>query len=168
MTTPKKISALVELTTPAVGDLLAVVDISEAFDADKTKKITTVNLGKILTVIQNLISAGYGTVFDNGSITGATTIDWTEGNIQKAKMTGDTTMSYTDPAVACHLTLILLGDGTPRTPTADTDVDCEWADLGEPSGFGDTNNEVVGYLNYIFHPTETPKYTVTGISLGGL
>ena len=35
-----KISALTELTTPAAGDYIPIVDISEAADADKTKRVT--------------------------------------------------------------------------------------------------------------------------------
>lgn len=35
-----KISALTELTAPAAGDYIPIVDISEAADADKTKRIT--------------------------------------------------------------------------------------------------------------------------------
>lgn len=164
----KPIGNLVELETPAVGDLLAVVDISEAFDADKTKRITTVNLGTILTVIQNLVNTGYSVVFDNGSSGASDTIDWTEGNVQKIKITGNACdLSYTDPAVACHLTLFLIGDGTLRTNVdADHDADCEWADYGEPDAFGDTNNEVIGILKYIFNPDLTPKYIAAGISVG--
>lgn len=39
-----KISALTELTAPAAGDYVPIVDISEAADADKTKRITFANL----------------------------------------------------------------------------------------------------------------------------
>jgi hypothetical protein len=38
--TAVKISALTELTAPAAGDYIPVVDISEAADADKTKRVT--------------------------------------------------------------------------------------------------------------------------------
>jgi len=48
----KKISALVELTAPAVGDLLVISDISEALDVDKTKKITYATLIGIERIIQ--------------------------------------------------------------------------------------------------------------------
>lgn len=38
------ISSLTELTEPASGDYVPIVDISEALDADKTKRITVGNL----------------------------------------------------------------------------------------------------------------------------
>lgn len=40
----KKISALTALTTPAVGDLLPIIDISETAASDKNKYITVANL----------------------------------------------------------------------------------------------------------------------------
>jgi hypothetical protein len=40
----KKTTELVELTTPAVGDILYVVDVSEALDDDKSKYMTFTTL----------------------------------------------------------------------------------------------------------------------------
>jgi hypothetical protein len=45
----KKISEMVALTTAATDDIIPIVDVSEAADADKNKKITTANLRKNIT-----------------------------------------------------------------------------------------------------------------------
>ena len=166
MADTKKTTALDELTTPAVGDVLMIVDISEPLDVDKNKKITTVSLGTILTTLSNLIEVGFATTNNIGDSGAAKTVDWTLGNRQRIRLTGNVDLSLTDPAKACALTLELIGDGTARTPVADFDADCEWATDGEPPGYGDTNNEVVGLLHFNFDPDTTPKYVVAGIGVG--
>lgn len=45
----KKISDMAALTTAAADDIIPIVDVSEAADADKNKKITTANLRKGIT-----------------------------------------------------------------------------------------------------------------------
>ena len=40
-----KISSLAGLSLPAAGDLLLIIDVSEAVDVDKTKSITFANIG---------------------------------------------------------------------------------------------------------------------------
>ena len=42
----RKISDLSEIVTPASGDLIPIVDVSEAVDADKNKNVTYGNLFK--------------------------------------------------------------------------------------------------------------------------
>lgn len=63
-----KISDLVELTNPADGDELVIVDVSEPLDIDKTKKITSLNLlaskisKSIFTAVGDILYAtGLGT-----------------------------------------------------------------------------------------------------------
>lgn len=94
------------------------------------------------------------------------TINWNNGNQQKLQMTGDACdLSYTDPSGPCALRLILIGDGTLRTNVdADHDGDAEWLDNGDPSGYGDTDDEIIGILNYVFDPDLIPKYIVSGIA----
>ncbi len=55
-----KISALTELTAPAAGDYIPIVDISEAADADKTKRITFANLAA-WTAYTATVTASSGT-----------------------------------------------------------------------------------------------------------
>jgi hypothetical protein len=162
-----KVTVLSELTTPAVGDLLLVIDISEAMPADQAKKITTSNLGKALDVLSNLKNVSYAGTYANGDSGAAKTIDWaTYGNFQSLRLTGDVSLSFTDPAGSCHLTLILIGDGTARTPDGDFDADAEWAANAEPDEYGSTDGEIVGVMNIVFDPDQTPKYVVSALAVG--
>lgn len=144
----KKVTALVELTTPAVGDLFMIVDISEALDVDKNKKIAITNIGNLIPTLANLINVGFASVFDNGNSGAAKTIDWaTNGNLQKVTLTDDCTFTFTAPAKPGHQTLILIGDGTIRTLTWPATV--IWVGLvGEPTWNGDAGNKNIASFLY--------------------
>ena len=144
----KKVTDLVELTTPAVGDLFMIVDISEALDVDKNKKIAITNIGNLIPELANLINVGFASIHDNGNSGAAKTIDWaTNGNLQKVTLTGDCTFTFTAPDKPGHQTLIMLGDGTPRTLTWPATV--IWVGLvGEPTWNGDNGNKNIGSFLY--------------------
>jgi len=57
----RKISQLTALTTPASGDFLPIVDISEAANADKNKRITLTELFKIPDAVDIATGTGTGT-----------------------------------------------------------------------------------------------------------
>ena len=63
----RKISDLTALTTPATGDLLPIVDISEAAAADKNKKIT---FGELFASIPAGTAAAPSIAFEGDSNTG--------------------------------------------------------------------------------------------------
>jgi hypothetical protein len=63
----RKISDLTALTTPATGDLLPIVDISEAAAADKNKKIT---FGELFASIPAGTAAAPSVAFEGDSNTG--------------------------------------------------------------------------------------------------
>jgi len=63
----RKISDLTALTTPATGDLLPIVDISEAAAADKNKKIT---IGELFASIPAGTAAAPSIAFEGDSNTG--------------------------------------------------------------------------------------------------
>jgi hypothetical protein len=63
----RKISDLTALTTPATGDLLPIVDISEAASADKNKKIT---FGELFASIPLGTAAAPSVAFEGDSNTG--------------------------------------------------------------------------------------------------
>jgi hypothetical protein len=65
-----KISALTALTSPATGDELVINDISEALDANKTKKITLANLVASL-IPKSLLTAVGDIIYATGSATPA-------------------------------------------------------------------------------------------------
>ncbi len=167
--TTKKITDLVELTLPAVGDVMVVTDISEPLTVDQSKKISMTNLGKVLPTLTGLLLVGFSTVHDNGESGASKTIDWNNSNRQIIQMTADSCdLTYTDPPQACSLVLTLIGDGTPRANIdADHDADAEWVDDGEASGYGSTDDEIIGIVLLEFNPATTPKYLVSSLGLGG-
>jgi len=63
----RKISDLTALTTPATGDLLPILDISEAAAADKNKKIT---IGELFASIPAGTAAAPSVAFEGDSNTG--------------------------------------------------------------------------------------------------
>ena len=71
----RKISDLTALTTPATGDLIPIVDISEAAAADKNKSIT---VGELLRGAPDGTAAAPGIAFEsdggNGMFLGGTDI----------------------------------------------------------------------------------------------
>ena len=55
------------------------------------------------------------TDYDVGTITGAKTINWNNGCMQHGTWTGDATLTFTDPAGACHLRLRVINSGGAHT-----------------------------------------------------
>jgi hypothetical protein len=65
-----KISALTELTAPASGDYIPIVDISEPADADKTKRVTMDTLHLPVFLTSPLSSTDYdGDAFSDTALT---------------------------------------------------------------------------------------------------
>jgi hypothetical protein len=84
----RKISDLTALTAPATGDLLPIVDISEAAAADKNKKIT---YGALFASIPLGTAAAPSVAFEGDSNTGiyspgADTIAFVEGGTEAARI----------------------------------------------------------------------------------
>lgn len=69
----QKISELTELTTPADGDFIPIVDVSEAVDGNKNKKITRKNLAGWTFLTTPLTSTAWDG--DSFSTTAKTLID---------------------------------------------------------------------------------------------
>jgi hypothetical protein len=85
----RKISDLTALTAPATGDLLPIVDISEAAAADKNKKIT---IGELFASIPLGSAAAPSIAFEGDSNTGiyspgADTLAFVEGGTEAARIT---------------------------------------------------------------------------------
>lgn len=84
----RKISDLTALTAPATGDLLPIVDISEAAAADKNKKIT---IGELFASIPAGTAAAPSIAFEGDSNTGiyspgADTIAFVKGGAEAARI----------------------------------------------------------------------------------
>jgi hypothetical protein len=84
----RKISDLTALTAPATGDLLPIVDISEAAAADKNKKIT---YGELLASAPAGTAAAPSFSFDADPNTGifnpaGDTLAFAEGGVEVARI----------------------------------------------------------------------------------
>lgn len=55
--------------------------------------------------------------FDNGSVTGTATIDWSKSNVQYVTMTGNTTFTFTNPRAGMRCILQVAGAYTPTWPS---------------------------------------------------
>jgi hypothetical protein len=67
---------------------------------------------------------------DNGNSGTSKTIDWRAGNKQKLTLTGDCTISFTDPSESTGLTLILIQDGTGNRVITWNGMTIRWAGDG--------------------------------------
>jgi hypothetical protein len=85
----RKISDLTALTAPATGDLLPIVDISEAAAADKNKKIT---IGELFASIPAGTAAAPSVAFEGDANTGI----YSPGADQLAISTGGTGWVFVD------------------------------------------------------------------------
>ena len=114
--------------TPASGDLIEIIDVSDTTDAatGTNKKITYSNLTG--TFLANLVedttpelggdldfnaSIGYdATEFDNGNSGTSDTIVISAGHFQKSTLTGNVTFTFTAPTGPTRIQLRLIQDGT--------------------------------------------------------
>jgi len=88
----------------ATLDISGVVDIAGVTDLHGTLDMNSQD-------IDNIKSATFIAVVDNGSSGSSKTIDWGAGQKQKVTMTANCTFTFTAPDGPCNLMLILIQDG---------------------------------------------------------
>lgn len=81
-----------------------------------------VNLSDLMSALVNLglidVGGDAGIIeYDNGNITGTATINWANGNVQYATMTGNVTLTFTNPVAGRRYILHLAGAFTPTFPS---------------------------------------------------
>ena len=108
-------------------------DGGDIFLVDTTNSEVEIT-GLIAKTIAKFESEVGQTLVDH-STTGATeTIDWTASNLHTCEVDDDCTFTFTAPTNSGHLTLIIEGDGTPRSLTWPATV--KWVGAGEPTWVG--------------------------------
>lgn len=92
-----------------------------------------------------LITASFAYEYDNGDVSGATTIDWNNGQKQRIRPVGNTTFTFTNPAGPGNFILrIEYGSGGPYTFTWPFEV--KWFEDTEPEWtFINFRFQVVGF-----------------------
>lgn len=99
--------------------------------------------------LDNILTATFNDEHDNGNFSGAETLNWNNGQKQTADITGNTTLSFTDPAGPGNfLFRAVQGAGAPNTIT--WPVNLLWPDGGTaPVLSGATNDEdiITAYYN---------------------
>lgn len=121
----RKISDLTALTTPATGDLLPIVDISESTDAAKNKKITLSTLKADFltepvitgTIVEDIFTISDGAAFE---------VDPGNGSVQLITLGANRTPKATNFAAGEAVTL-MVNDGTAYTLTW---TDATWGSGG--------------------------------------
>jgi hypothetical protein len=69
-------------------------------------------------------------VYDNGNIGEAATINWFNGNIQKATLTGDCTFTFSNPLNGLHVLTVAVGETTYDITWPESVIWAEGDDLG--------------------------------------
>jgi len=147
----RKISDLTALTTPATGDLLPIVDISEAAAADKNKKIT---FGELFASIPAGTAAAPSVAFEGDSNTGI----YSPGADQLAISTGGTSRIVVDASGNVNI-----DSGTFYVDAANNRVGIGTA---EPvvAVHGRTDNAGSGSTPLLIQNRSTSSNTAVGIS----
>jgi hypothetical protein len=152
----RKISDLTALTTPATGDLLPIVDISEAAAADKNKKIT---IGELFASIPAGTAAAPSIAFEGDSNTGiyspgADTIATVVGGTEASRIDSSGRLLIGTSSDSGGALLQVNGDririGTAKTPASATATG--------------TTGEIAWDANYIYVCTATNTWKRTAIS----
>lgn len=99
--------------------------------------------------------------FDNGNITGATTIDWSKGNVQYATMTGDVTLTFQNALSGGRYILHLAGAHTPTFPAS-----VRWSGGTTPTPTGTSGHKDIYTFIYsakeaLFDGLQSPNYAIT-------
>lgn len=120
----RKISALTALTSPATGDYLPIVDISEPADADKNKRITYQTLYEnIPEVSPSADGLAIATSFSALTYASTTNLDMAalNGQYRTITLTGSLTFTTSNRANGRAVVLRLLPGASQRTLTFPSD-----------------------------------------------
>jgi hypothetical protein len=96
--------------------------------------------------IHSILTASFEDEHDNGSQSGAHTVNWNNGNKQKITLTGNPTLTFTAPPGATNLQLKVIQDGTgSRTITWPS---IKWPEGTAPTLTTDASAEDLVFLYY--------------------
>ncbi|GIW70312.1 MAG: hypothetical protein KatS3mg101_1059 [Patescibacteria group bacterium] len=122
----------VKITNAATGSAPEVAGSGD--DANVGLKLNTKGTGLIESVKGHKFDteAVFDAEYDNGNSGASATINWTNGNKQKLTLTGNATLTFTNPSGACNLILKLVQDATGgRSPTFPSSV--KWVGGSAPT-----------------------------------
>jgi len=157
----RKISDLTSLTAPATGDLLPIVDISEAAAADKNKKIT---FGELLASAPAGSDAAPSFSFDGDPNTGifnpaADTLAFAEGGVESARIDSGGRLLVGTSTANTSGAKLQTSDGLTFPATAVASADPNTLDDYEEG----TWTPVVSNTGYTYtYSTQTGTYTKVG------
>ena len=129
-----KVTDLTELTTPADGDFVPIVDISEALDIDKTKKISVLNL--VVAKITAALAAYYPTLIVKRQ--GGSSTNWVTSG------TTNYTPSASGVKIQCGVVDVVIGSGSDASNTL---VNFPTVYTKYPLVFVSTNHTPATYCN---------------------
>lgn len=103
----------------------------------------------------------YSVEYDNGNITGTATIDWTNSNVQYATMTGNVTLTFSQPKGGGRYILQLAGAFTPTFPAS-----IRWSAGVTPTptvsaGHKDIYTFIYSGKESLYDGLQSPNYAIT-------
>jgi len=99
--------------------------------------------------------------YDNGNITGTATINWNNGANQYATMTGNVTLTFTNPIAGGHYFLHLAGAFTPTFPAS-----VRWTGGTTPAATATAGHKDIYTILYsskesLYDILQSPNYAIT-------
>lgn len=100
------------------GTTSVVLSLPQSIQTTSAPGFAKIGLGQSADTTAVMAATGqyFSAEYDNGNITSTATINWNNGLNQYATMTGNVTLTFTNPKSGAHYTLHLAGAFTPTFP----------------------------------------------------
>lgn len=99
--------------------------------------------------------------YDNGNITSTATINWNNGNVQYATMTGNVTLTFTNPLSGMRCILHLAGAFTPTFPASVRWSGGSTAAATAAAGKKDIYTLIYSSKESLYDILQSPNYAIT-------
>ena len=108
------------------------------------------------------VTGEYNSVeYDNGNIAGTATINWNLGNVQYATMTGDTTLTLSNPQAGGRYILHLAGAFTPTFPATVRWTGGVTPAVTKTAGHKDIYTLIYSGKEGLYDVLQSPNYAIT-------
>ena len=99
--------------------------------------------------------------YDNGSVATIATIDWSKGNVQYVTLTGNTTLTFTNPISGMRCILHVAGAFTPTFPGTVRWTGGTTGTATATSGHKDIYTLIYSAKESLYDILQSPNYSIT-------